>query len=69
VTSNVAPFNRGLFGGLVVATRADEYRLKAQECAERARLAPDPETKRQFEDMARQWLNLAKQAEEGGDGS
>jgi hypothetical protein len=43
--------------------------LKAQECAERARLARDPDAKRIYEDLARQWFILAKRAEEGGGGS
>jgi hypothetical protein len=47
-----------------VSTRADEYRRQAEECAERAKLAPDPETKRVYEDMARQWLELAKRADD-----
>jgi hypothetical protein len=31
-----------------------------------AKLASDPETKRQFEVMARQWLALSKQPEKNG---
>jgi hypothetical protein len=42
--------------------------LTAKQCAERAKLAPDPETKRVYEDMARQWLELAKRAEGRGGG-
>jgi hypothetical protein len=49
-----------------VTTRAEQYRTQAKECAERAKLAADPETKRQFEGMARQWLDLAKWAEKEG---
>jgi hypothetical protein len=52
-----------------VTTKAEQYRTQARECAEPAKLEPDPETKRTYQDMARQWLNLAKQAEEGGGGS
>ena len=51
-----------------MSSRAEQYRLQAKECAERAKLAPDPETKREYEDFARQWLDLAKRAEAGGDG-
>jgi hypothetical protein len=36
------------------------------KATERAKLAPDPETKRDYESMARQWLDLAKRADEGG---
>jgi hypothetical protein len=46
-----------------MSTQSEEYRLRAKECAERARRSPDPETKRQFEETARQWLDLAKRAE------
>jgi hypothetical protein len=52
-----------------VTTRAEQYRIQAKECAERAKLATDPETKRSYEMMEREWLNLAKRAEEGGGGS
>ena len=47
-------------------TRAEEYRMKAQECAERAKAARDPEATRTYEDMERQWLDLAKRVEHGG---
>jgi hypothetical protein len=40
--------------------------VKAKECAERAEHARDPETKRQLEDLARQWLDLAKYADKDG---
>jgi hypothetical protein len=46
-----------------MTTPAEEYRIRAQESAERARLASDPETKLQFEQAERQWLALARQAE------
>ena len=42
---------------------SEEYRIHAKECAERARLSPDPEMKRQYEKAEQQWLALAKQAE------
>ena len=38
---------------------------KAQECAQRAKAARNPEAKRAYEDFARQWLDLAKRADEG----
>jgi hypothetical protein len=47
-------------------TRAENYRTKAQECAQRAKAARDREAKRTYEDLARHWLDLAKRAEEGG---
>jgi hypothetical protein len=52
-------------GVFVVPTRAEQYRMKAQECAQRAKAARDPETKRAYEDLARQWFDLAKLAEDG----
>ena len=39
---------------------------KPKNAPERAKLAPDPESKRTYESMQRQWLDLAKQAEKGG---
>jgi hypothetical protein len=53
-------------GVLSMPTRAEEYRYRAKECAERAKLAPDSESKQLYEDLAREWLDLAKYAEEGG---
>jgi hypothetical protein len=51
-----------------MTTRSEEYRVQAKECAERAKLSPDPEMKRQYEKAEQQWLDLAKRAEEGGGG-
>jgi hypothetical protein len=51
-----------------MTTRSEEYRIRAKECAERARLSPDPKTKRQYEAAEQQWLALAKEGEKkGGD--
>ena len=47
-----------------MSTPSEEYQIQAKKCAERAKLAPDPETKRVYEDMARQWLELAKRADD-----
>jgi len=49
-----------------VPTRAEQYRAKAQECAQQARAARDPETKHTYEVLERQWLDLAKQIESRG---
>jgi hypothetical protein len=49
-----------------VPTRAEQYHAKAQECAQRAKAARDPEAKRAYEDLARQWLDLAKRVEQIG---
>ena len=40
-------------------SRADEYRAKALECKESAASARDPDIKRQFEELARQWWQMA----------
>jgi hypothetical protein len=37
--------------------------MQAKECAERSKFARDPETKRQYEDMARQWIELAERVD------
>lgn len=44
-------------------TKADEYRARAQECVERAASARHPEIKRQFEELARQWWEMATRVE------
>ncbi len=51
---------------VVMLTRAEQYRAKAEQCATQAKAARDPETKHLFEDMVRQWLDLAKWVEHNG---
>jgi hypothetical protein len=46
-----------------VISKADEYRAKAAECDHRAAATSDIDIKEQFEDLARQWREMAKQAE------
>jgi hypothetical protein len=46
-----------------VISRADEYRTKAAECDHRAAATPYSDIKEQFEDLARSWREMAKQAE------
>jgi hypothetical protein len=41
-------------------SKFDEYRAKGREAETRATLSNDPEIKRQFADIARQWFELAK---------
>jgi hypothetical protein len=50
-------------------TRSQWYKAKAEQCSERAKAAPDPETKRIYEHMAREWVDLAKRAQQAGDGA
>jgi hypothetical protein len=47
-----------------MSTQAEHYRIQASQWAQRAKLAPDPESKRQYDDMERQWLELAKRADD-----
>jgi hypothetical protein len=40
-------------------SRSEEFRAHATECRELANRIRDPEVKRQYEELARQWLELA----------
>jgi hypothetical protein len=42
-----------------VTSKAEEYRAKAAECEQRARQAHDAAAKRDFEELARHWRQLA----------
>jgi hypothetical protein len=46
-----------------MSPRTEEYRTKAAQCDENARQARDPEVKGQFEKLARQWIEMANQAD------
>jgi hypothetical protein len=46
-----------------MAAKAEEYRSKARECRRQAELARDPAAKQAYEDLARQWDELAAQEE------
>lgn len=52
--------------GVVVIARPEDYRARADECEEQARTARDPEVKAQLHLLARQWRELADQAERMG---
>ena len=60
------PTATGLSLVYAVPTRVEQYRVQAKESAERAKLAPEPDTKRYYEEIERQWLDLAKRADEDG---
>jgi len=47
-------------------TRSDDYRAHAEECQALADRARDPGVKRAYEKLARQWRELADQAEKKG---
>jgi hypothetical protein len=55
----------GLAAGGVrtMASRGDEFRVKAIECVEHAARARDPEAKCVFQELARGWWQLAEQAD------
>jgi len=46
-----------------VVSRTDEYRAQAAGCLKHAKETRDFEVKRQYEDLARQWLIMAERAE------
>jgi hypothetical protein len=52
-----------MMSAAVVSSRSDEYRVRAAECLKRAQETRDFEVKRQYEELAHQWLYLAEQAE------
>jgi hypothetical protein len=45
-----------------MATRTDEYRVKAAECAKQALQARNSTMKEVYQDVASMWLHLAEQA-------
>jgi hypothetical protein len=47
-------------------TRAEEYRQRADEAERRAKQVRDPEAKRAFDEIARQWRVMAEQVERHG---
>jgi hypothetical protein len=47
-------------------TRAEEYRERAKEAEKQANKTRDPSAKEGFQDIARQWRELAEQAERHG---
>jgi len=47
-------------------TRAEEYRLRAREAEEQASKVRDHRLKQSFLDIARQWRELADQADRHG---
>ena len=57
------------FAVVNMRTRAQWYKAKAEQCSERARAASDPEIKRLYEHMAQEWVDLARRAQQAGDGA
>jgi len=48
---------------IVVLPSANRYRDKAAECEQKAKEATNPEAKRDYAKLARQWRELAEQLE------
>jgi hypothetical protein len=46
--------------------QSSEYRRKAEECRREAAAINDPEIRATYEEMARQWDDLAEQREKHG---
>ena len=47
----------------VVTSKAEEYRAKEEECEQRAASVRDADVKAHYQELGRQWRELAKQAE------
>ena len=45
---------------------AEQYRARAKECEDKAKRVVDYEAKRIYEDLARQWREMAERAERFG---
>ena len=43
--------------------KSDEYRALAQDCERRAKQVGDADAKRAYEELARQWRELAEQVD------
>jgi hypothetical protein len=52
---------------VALPSKADEYRTEAVGCALKARLARDRRARASFKELARQWLDMAEQAERSAD--
>ncbi len=48
---------------MIVATRAEEYRRRAEQCEQAAKVAADLIARRSYIDMARRWRDMAERAE------
>jgi hypothetical protein len=46
-----------------MASKAEEYRVKAAECDRRAASIRNVEVQKQYQQLIRQWLELAKRAD------
>jgi hypothetical protein len=46
-----------------MSVKADEYRVLASDCDKQAELATDPDVRASFREFARQWRQLANDAE------
>jgi len=46
-----------------ISSKAEEYLAHAQECEAAAETASQPDVKKSFKEAARQWREMAKQAD------
>ncbi len=46
-----------------MATRAEEYRRRAEQCERAAKVAADLAARRSYVEMARRWRDMAERAE------
>ena len=46
-----------------MSEKSDRYRARARECQDRAEKERDPEGKRKYKELARQWIALADHTE------
>jgi hypothetical protein len=51
-------------GGSAVASKVEEYRAKAAECDQHAASIRDANVRAQYQELARQWRELARQADQ-----
>jgi len=49
-----------------MASKSDEYLVKAHEAEKRAIVTSDPDLRRAFEDIAKEWFRMAEQATRHG---
>jgi hypothetical protein len=60
------PRDTSIAGSILAMKRAEEYRRRAKEAEEQANKVRDPSAKEGFLDIARQWREMAEQAERQG---
>jgi hypothetical protein len=62
-SAGVLPYLRRVTEPCPMSLRTDDYRERARQCERYAKEARDPEVRRQYEELARQWTEMANQAD------